>query len=323
MADVQLEHGFTKIANELLEAIQSFRFTQNQFKLLLALWRNTYGWNKIECDFSISNIVRQTGLQRTRVIETLKSLEENKVIIEVQAPIGTKPRIVKFNKNYAEWTIKTYKGMDVRGTQNDAPNEAKEVPRGTQNDTSRVPQTDTPSTKNTIPRGTQSGTGGVLKTAPPRGTQNDTSRVPHDGTPLNTKDNIKTININTEAADMKNQNENLEEDYKRKLLSRFIELRGHGFYPKPADVSAADEIYKSGVSLEVAISTMEKVFGNYNPRHSLDRINSLRYCAAAILDQHYENKTKASVIPVYEEAKPNEKRDEQDTGEFGNVSLFR
>lgn len=119
MADVQLEHGYTKIANELLDAIQSFRFTQNQLKLLLALWRNTYGWNRKQCEFSLNQIIRQTGLQRKRVIETLQSLEESNVIIEVKAPIGSSPKIVEFNKNYTKWTIKQYTGMEISSGQDD------------------------------------------------------------------------------------------------------------------------------------------------------------------------------------------------------------
>ncbi|WP_313430869.1 replication protein [Siminovitchia terrae] len=121
MANVQLEHGFTKIANELLDAIQSFQFTQNQFKLLLALWRNTYGWNRKECDFSLNKLVSQTGLQKKRVIETLRSLEESNIIIEVKAPVGSSGKIVRFNKNYDSWTIKKYKSMELSSGHGDTP----------------------------------------------------------------------------------------------------------------------------------------------------------------------------------------------------------
>ncbi|WP_342512286.1 replication protein [Sporosarcina sp. FSL K6-1522] len=321
MADVQLEHGFTKIANELLDAIQSFQFTQNQFKLLLALWRNTYGWNRKQCEFSLNQIIRQTGLQRKRVIETLKSLEENKVIIEVKAPVGTSPKIVEFNKNYATWTIKKYAGMEIssghgdtsRVGQNDTPSTWNYESSSGRNDTSRedlgVVMPTPLAGETTPPSSGQSDTPPVVMPTPLSSGHGDTSRVGQDDTPINTKEILKTINIKTEvkkgAADFENpivenlvkpkiQNANDEsENYLRQLLNRFVELRAFGFDFKPADLNAAKEIQAAGVPLLEAISSLEEAFRNYNPRHSRDRIHSLSYCVGFILDRHFPAQTKS------------------------------
>lgn len=322
MTSPQTENGFTRIANEILEAVQSFRFTQNQFKLLLALWRNTYGWNRKECEFSLNQIIKQTGLQRKRVIDTLQSLEENNVIIEVKPPRGSSPKVVKFNKNYMTWTVKKYAGMEFSSGHSDTP-KPKEIE-------SSSGHSDTPSkhlgvVEMTPPTSSQSDPPLVVMPTPLSSGHGDTSRVGQNDTPIKKKEILKKINIKTGDVDVENKNEIPVEEYKRKLIKRFVELRGHGFYPKPADVSAAEEIQKAGVPLNVAISTMEDVFGNYNPKHSLDRINSLRYCAAAILTQHYENTIKTAP-PVYEEVKAigqSSESHEQNTSKLGDVQLFR
>lgn len=318
MADVQLEHGYTKIANELLDAIQSFRFTQNQFKLLLALWRNTYGWNRKQCDFSLSLIVRQTGLQQKRVIETLKSLEENNVIIEVKAPIGSSPKIVKFNKNYSEWTIKKYASTEFSSGQDDTPSKQNDESSSGHSDTPRVGQIDTPSNEIEVSQRHPLG----VKTTPLSSGHADTPRVGHGDTPINKKEILKTINIKTAekaSSEIENQivenlvepkreneNDDSAEIYLRQLLNRFVELRAFGFDFKPADLNAAKEIQAAGVPLSEAISSLEEAFKNYNPRHSRDRIHSLSYCVGFILDRHFPApvRLKNSRKPIREELVP-------------------
>lgn len=116
MADVQPEHGYTKIAHEILEAVQHFQFTQNQFKVLIALWRNTYGWNRKECEFSLSFIEKATNLERKRASATLQSLIEANVIIEIEKGSASKTKIVSFNKDYDKWSVKPYKSSGVSTT---------------------------------------------------------------------------------------------------------------------------------------------------------------------------------------------------------------
>lgn len=41
-----LEEGYTRIANDLFESIMSANFTARQIKLLMAVIRKTYGFNK-------------------------------------------------------------------------------------------------------------------------------------------------------------------------------------------------------------------------------------------------------------------------------------
>ena len=46
MANPQKENGYTTIANELLEAIYCSKFSPTEFKMLLFIFRYTYGFNR-------------------------------------------------------------------------------------------------------------------------------------------------------------------------------------------------------------------------------------------------------------------------------------
>ena len=79
MANPQLENGYTRIANELLEAIIRFPFNGSQLRLFLFLIRKTYGYQKKMDNISISQFVKATGLNRRTVVRELKRLEEMNV----------------------------------------------------------------------------------------------------------------------------------------------------------------------------------------------------------------------------------------------------
>lgn len=76
-------------------------------------------------------------------------------------------------------------------------------------------------------------------------------------------------------------------DYQRRLLHRYVELRGSGLFHSPKDQQEAMAIESAGVPFEMAISVLESKFAEFTPRHAKDKINSLSYCTGAILDAHY------------------------------------
>ncbi|MFM0724816.1 replication protein [Paraburkholderia strydomiana] len=55
-ASPQVEDGHIKIANELYDAVLNYPFTARQLKVLLAIVRKTYGFNKKRDDVSASQI---------------------------------------------------------------------------------------------------------------------------------------------------------------------------------------------------------------------------------------------------------------------------
>jgi phage replication O-like protein O len=83
MASPQLENGYTRVANELLEATAKFPFNGSQLRLILFLWRKTYGFQKPTDHISITQWVKGTNLNERTVIRELKNLEKMNVIKKI------------------------------------------------------------------------------------------------------------------------------------------------------------------------------------------------------------------------------------------------
>lgn len=103
MASPQLEDGYTRIANELMEELIRRDFNGSQLKVILCLIRNTYGYGRKECGFSIGFICENTGLDRRNATAILKSLINGKVFNITSESTFTQARKIALNKNYEEW----------------------------------------------------------------------------------------------------------------------------------------------------------------------------------------------------------------------------
>jgi len=98
----QVEDGYTKIANELLEAIAKFGFSSRQFSVLLAVMRKTYGFNKKTDDIGLSQIVKLTGIEKSNVSKTVRLLADMRVLLRSQGAFGHK---LSINKHYSQWGV--------------------------------------------------------------------------------------------------------------------------------------------------------------------------------------------------------------------------
>lgn len=98
----QLEDGFTRIANELFEAVIGFGFSQRQLAVLLAVLRKTYGYGKKEDDMSASQIGELCKIGRNHVSETLGQLAKLNVITKRPGSYGM---ILGVNKDYKKWGV--------------------------------------------------------------------------------------------------------------------------------------------------------------------------------------------------------------------------
>lgn len=79
-ASPQLENGYTRIANELLEAISRTRLSPNENRVLLAVIRETYGYQEKHRPVSAGGIAKLTGIQRHNVWRALQALERKEII---------------------------------------------------------------------------------------------------------------------------------------------------------------------------------------------------------------------------------------------------
>lgn len=96
----QLEDGYVRIANELLEAILSFDFSHREQSVVLTIIRKTYGYGKKEDDISAAQIGAMCGIARQHVTSTLNVLALRNVITKRPGRFGT---IIGIQKDHRKW----------------------------------------------------------------------------------------------------------------------------------------------------------------------------------------------------------------------------
>lgn len=112
MASPQLRDGYTRIANEILEAVYSSDLNGTQLKILLCIWRFTYGFQRKEHGFSEAFISKAIHRHKNQVGPELQKLIERKIIkVEAEATF-TMARVLAFNKNIEQWEQKA--GQSVK-----------------------------------------------------------------------------------------------------------------------------------------------------------------------------------------------------------------
>lgn len=96
----QLEDGYTRIANELFEAILRHGFSQREVLVIFAILRKTYGYGKKEDDMSASQIGAMINKHRNHVTVTINELVKMNVITK---KLGNYGMILGLNKSYESW----------------------------------------------------------------------------------------------------------------------------------------------------------------------------------------------------------------------------
>ena len=96
----QLEDGHTRIANELLEALTGYPFGGGELRVVLAIIRLTYGWNRKRCVIRQTTMARLTRLDRRQIQRVLTSLRQQGVLFRDRT---TRPFTYQLNKAYQGW----------------------------------------------------------------------------------------------------------------------------------------------------------------------------------------------------------------------------
>ncbi len=101
----QIEDGnFTRIHNDILEAITLGKFTIREYKCLLFLLRKTYGWQKKAEHISLSQWEQGTGIKKQNVAKALANLSKRNVIYRDISTGGRgKSSKYSFNKYFDKW----------------------------------------------------------------------------------------------------------------------------------------------------------------------------------------------------------------------------
>ncbi|MEI7410092.1 replication protein [Pectobacterium aroidearum] len=91
-----IDDGYTRIANEMLEAIASADLTARQLKVMLAYVRKTYGFNKKTDRIADEQISQVTGLSRQNVNKAKRELLSMNCLLLYGSKIGV-------NKEVSAW----------------------------------------------------------------------------------------------------------------------------------------------------------------------------------------------------------------------------
>lgn len=102
MPGPQLEDGYTKIANEILEALARIRIPGEARQVLDAILRKTYGWGKKEDKISLPQLKKMTGIPKPNIVRARNVLEEMNIIIVIKTDNG-KTVIYRIQKDYMKW----------------------------------------------------------------------------------------------------------------------------------------------------------------------------------------------------------------------------
>ncbi|TEB15157.1 Bacteriophage replication protein O [Pelotomaculum sp. FP] len=97
---------FTRISNELMEMIPFYKFNGTQLRILFILIRYTYGYNRKDCDLSLSFLSKATGIHKDQAKRELKVLIDHKVVTVVKEADFNTPRVIGLNKDYDQWLVK-------------------------------------------------------------------------------------------------------------------------------------------------------------------------------------------------------------------------
>lgn len=101
MANPQIENGYTKIANEIIEKLCSYRISGEENLILWVIFRKTYGFNKKDDHIALDQFKKLTKLKKPTIQRAITKLENKKIIIvKRDSDIGN---TYKFNKNFDEW----------------------------------------------------------------------------------------------------------------------------------------------------------------------------------------------------------------------------
>ena len=103
----QCEDGYTKVANELLDALCLIRIPGESMQIFLTILRKTYGYGKKEDRIALSQFVEATGVSKTHVLRAIDKLVDMNIVTK-----NGKGYIVSYgiNKIYQEWKPLPKKG---------------------------------------------------------------------------------------------------------------------------------------------------------------------------------------------------------------------
>ncbi len=94
------ENGFTRVANELLDAMFNAHLSARQWAVCMALIRKTFGYNKTEDDIGLSQLAAMTKIAKSHVSTAINEMVARNIIHKRQGGYG---HILAINTQYSSW----------------------------------------------------------------------------------------------------------------------------------------------------------------------------------------------------------------------------
>ena len=111
-ANPQLENGYTRIANELFEAIIEYSFTCAELRIILLVIRRTYGWKTSKSFISYGSVARKLRMDIRYVKRRINKLILDNVLFKDKTEWENR---IGLNKEYTSWQLwKTSRARNSR-----------------------------------------------------------------------------------------------------------------------------------------------------------------------------------------------------------------
>ena len=101
----QLEDGFTRIANEILDHLMKTRLNGTQNSIIQCVIRNTYGFQRKSHEMALSFISNATGIHKDLIKREIDKLIKFKVIQVFKEADFRSTREIGINKNTSDWEV--------------------------------------------------------------------------------------------------------------------------------------------------------------------------------------------------------------------------
>ncbi|ECF7725986.1 replication protein [Salmonella enterica] len=102
-----LDDGFTRIANEILEAVMHAGLSQHQLLVFMAVMRKTYGFNKKSDWVSNEQLSELTGILPHKCSSAKSALVKRGILTQTG-------RVIGINKTVSEWSSLPIKGTEKK-----------------------------------------------------------------------------------------------------------------------------------------------------------------------------------------------------------------
>lgn len=96
--DPDLKDGYTRIANELLEAIYQRKFTGQEYSVLMVIMRFSYGFNRKYAPLTLKDFKKEVGIDRGHSCEIITALRKKGVVKRTVEGLGIR-------KDYRSWGV--------------------------------------------------------------------------------------------------------------------------------------------------------------------------------------------------------------------------